>query len=164
VQLCEILKTRLPDIDVAVTGYGEIGKFPPWIADMRTMKRTDAIERGWVERYARSHATMGVYGSNMLLPMAHSGGAIQLVTPEFMHIMNHAVEFLDRRFSASNALGQIFTIPTSASLSDIAAYTLATLQRAARHLADRHGVKNPAPWVFADFPLLQVRDASGAIV
>ncbi len=164
VRLCEVLRDRLPDLDVAVTGYGEIGKFPSWIEDMRITRRTDACERGWVERYARSHATMGVYGSNMLLPMAHSGGAIQLVTPKYMHVINHATEFIDHRFSASLALGQIFTIPTSASLSDVATYTMATLQRAARTLANRHGVKNPARWVFEDFPFFKLRDANGALL
>jgi hypothetical protein len=43
--------------------------------------RTDAeTERGWCVRYARSQVVVGVHGSHMLLPSAHAGGLIEMVT------------------------------------------------------------------------------------
>jgi hypothetical protein len=163
-QLCDMIRSELPELDVAVTGYGTAGRLPPSIADLRADRRTDAIERGWVERYARSHATMGVYGSNMLLPMAHSGGAVQLVPSDMLWVMNHAIEFLNRRLSVSTALGQIFTIPTSASLSDIAMIAIATMQRVAQNLSYGIAGAAPAPWIFKEIRGLQRRNERGEIV
>ena len=161
VELCEALRVEMPGLDVAVTGYGLIGRFPDWIADMRATERTDVIERGWVERYARSHATMGVYGSNMLLPMARSAGCVQLVTTTYIHALNHAVEYIDRRFTASQALGQIFSIPTSCSLSDIATVTMTAIQRGTRSLSYGAARRPTADWIWKRTHDFRLRDAEG---
>jgi hypothetical protein len=79
VGLAECLRSEFPQVDFAVAGLGETGDFPAWIADLRLTKLNAEAERKWCERYASSHAVLGVHGSNMLLPSAHAGSVIELL-------------------------------------------------------------------------------------
>ncbi len=79
VALAKILRASFPRLDFAIAGLGEPASCPDWITDLRTLQVTDHVEREWCTRYARSHVVIGVHGSNMLLPSAHAGAALELV-------------------------------------------------------------------------------------
>lgn len=79
IDLAQDLKRVFPNIDFALIGLGNSGEFPSWIKDMRVQKIDEETERKWCERYAKSHITIGVHGSSMLLPSAHSGSIIDLM-------------------------------------------------------------------------------------
>lgn len=79
IKLANLLKKRFPQIDFAVVGFGDRGDFPKWINDMRTKEVNENIEREWCCRYANSNVIIGVHGSNMLIPSAHSGAVVELV-------------------------------------------------------------------------------------
>ncbi len=75
----EALRGLLPDLDAAVAGLGTPGGLPGWIADLRSPRPSESVERGWLGRYSDSHAVIGVHGSNMLLPSAHAGSVFELL-------------------------------------------------------------------------------------
>ncbi len=79
VLLAESLRERFKDLEFSVAGFGEAGGLPGWIKDLRTRQIDADRERTWCEQYARSHVVLGVHGSNMLLPSAHAGAAVELV-------------------------------------------------------------------------------------
>ena len=79
ISLAGQLRNNFPSLDFAVVGMGKSGEFPNWITDLRFSKIDDAVERTWCERYSRSHVVIGVHGSNMLLPSAHSGSVVELI-------------------------------------------------------------------------------------
>ncbi len=80
VKFAEHLRADLPTLDFAVAGLGGGGPLPQWIVDLRRERPDDRVEREWCERFARSHVAVGVHGSHMLLPTAHAGALVQLVT------------------------------------------------------------------------------------
>lgn len=77
--LAEQLRNKFPSLDFAVVGMGKSGDFPDWVTDLRFSKIDEAVERSWCERYSISHVVIGVHGSNMLLPSAHSGSVVELL-------------------------------------------------------------------------------------
>lgn len=77
--LFEKLRLLLPALDPAVAGIGMAGGLPDWIEDMRVSRPDAPTERAWLQRYAASHAVIGVHGSNMLLPSAHAGSLFELL-------------------------------------------------------------------------------------
>ncbi len=80
VAVAEELKHNHPDIDAAIIGLGTPQPgLPAWIDDRRTLTLDENTERAWCGRYAQSHVVIGVHGSNMLLPSAHAGAAVELV-------------------------------------------------------------------------------------
>lgn len=83
VELAEALRSELPTLNFAIAGLSE-GKddhLPTWIEDLRTSNMNDDGERFYCERYASSHVVIGLHGSNMLLPSAHSGSVVELIGP-----------------------------------------------------------------------------------
>lgn len=84
VELAEALRSEFPTLDFAVAGLSEAKDvhLPTWIEDLRTSNMNDDGERVYCERYASSHVVVGVHGSNMLLPSAHSGSVVELIGPE----------------------------------------------------------------------------------
>lgn len=66
-RLRQALHQQIPELNFAVADIGKPGALD-----------ADA-ERAWCERYAASHLVIGIHGSNMLLPSAHAGGAIELL-------------------------------------------------------------------------------------
>jgi hypothetical protein len=73
------LRREWPTLDFAVVGIGKPGGLPVWMSDLRRENLDTATEREWCERYAASHVVVGVHGSNMLLPSAHSGSVVELI-------------------------------------------------------------------------------------
>lgn len=83
--LAEALRRDWPALDFAVAGLSEFSRgegLPAWVEDLRLAEAGETEERLWCERYAASHVVVGVHGSNMLLPSAHSGGVVELIGPE----------------------------------------------------------------------------------
>lgn len=78
----EALRREMPSLDFALAGVGRPGGLPAWVSDMRRTEPSAATEREWCGRYAASHLVVGVHGSNMLLPSAHAGGAVELIGHE----------------------------------------------------------------------------------
>ncbi len=73
------IRKVFPQVDFAVAGIGDPGDMTEGILDLRTRIPDDAMEKAWVERYAKSHIVVGVHGSNMLLPSAHAGAVLEFV-------------------------------------------------------------------------------------
>ncbi len=83
--LAEALRQDCPALDFAVVGLADTAKhenLPPWVEDLRRSRMDAGDERRWCARYAASHVVVGVHGSNMLLPTAHAGSLIELISPE----------------------------------------------------------------------------------
>lgn len=131
-RLLRALRGEMPDLDVAVTGYGRTGKFDEWIHDMRIQTHDTETERQWVRRYGQSHVVFGVHGSNMLLPAAHAYSSVEIADPT--HHQYGAWEWVNR-MTAQEALLRYSGAPRSASLSDIATTLLVRLRRAQRSIA-----------------------------
>lgn len=83
--LAEALRRDWPALDFAVAGLSEAGRngiFPSWVKDLRRSTVDGAVERLWCARYAASHVVVGVHGSNMLLPTAHAGSLVELISSD----------------------------------------------------------------------------------
>lgn len=73
------LREQVSTLDFAVAGIAESGGLPDRITDLRIESPSDADERHLCERYAKSSVVVGIHGSNMILPSAHAGAAVELV-------------------------------------------------------------------------------------
>lgn len=79
IALAESLRVAFPKVSFRVIGPGTPGDLPEWIGDERAGVIDEGTERRWCELYAASHLTIGIHGSNMLLPSAHAGAVLELV-------------------------------------------------------------------------------------
>jgi hypothetical protein len=125
IRLSDELRRVFPNLDFAVAGLGQSGNLPGWIKDMRTLNVDDAQEKKWCERYARSHIVVGVHGSNMLLPSAHSGAVVELMPLDRWGNMLQDLLLADkpcRENLFSNRL-----VPISVSPGEIAAVIISLL-------------------------------------
>jgi hypothetical protein len=98
--LAEALRCDWPALDFAIAGLSEAGKgegLPAWVTDLRRPAVDEAAERLWCQRYAASHVVVGVHGSNMLLPSAHAGSAVELIGPERWGNFTQDILFRDTR-------------------------------------------------------------------
>ena len=76
------LRRDLPYATFTVAGFGTKTSFPSWIEDQRTDAFTEDIERRTCVIYSQSRLVIGVHGSNMLLPSAHAGMTLDLVSDD----------------------------------------------------------------------------------
>ncbi len=79
-KLFETLRDSLPKVRFTVAGFGKEESFPAWIDDQRIEQSTDETERALCQVYAESRVVFGPHGSNMLLPTAHAGMAVILMS------------------------------------------------------------------------------------
>jgi hypothetical protein len=92
------IRRELPQATFNVVGLGEPGGTPSGVNDLRSMRMNTDLERDWCRAYARSHAVIGVHGSNMLLPTAHAAGCIEIL-PHDRHgnmVQDIVVRYRDR--------------------------------------------------------------------
>lgn len=73
------IRKALPEARFNVVGLGRPGGMPAGVEDLRTKRMDLATEQAWCKAYARSHAVIGVHGSNMLLPTAHAAGCVEIL-------------------------------------------------------------------------------------
>ena len=73
------LRTKLPHARYTVVGLGTQTVFPSWIEDLRVKEISADMERTMCQVYSESKVIIGVHGSNMLLPSAHSGMTVDLM-------------------------------------------------------------------------------------
>ncbi len=126
VKLAEFLRGELPALDFAVVGLGKAADLPDWISDLRLTKINDETERRWCGRYAGSHIVIGVHGSNMLLPSAHSGGVIELIGEERQG--NFLQDILFRRSDPREMFFRYRFVPHSTAPEDLARLALIMLR------------------------------------
>ncbi|MBP8822104.1 MAG: hypothetical protein KBH07_00500 [Flavobacteriales bacterium] len=73
------IRRLVPQARFAVVGLGRPGGMPPDVVDLRTLKMDTQTELAWCRQYASSQVVVGVHGSNMLLPTAHSAGCVEIL-------------------------------------------------------------------------------------
>jgi len=112
------LRGEFPLLDFAVAGIGKASGLPDWISDLRLTKLDVKAERAWCERYAESHLVIGVHGSNMLLPSAHAGGVIELISEERWG--NFLQDILFRRSDSREMFFRYRFAPHSTTPEDLA--------------------------------------------
>jgi hypothetical protein len=62
-----------------IAGLGKSGRFPVFVDDRRVTSFNDNSEKELCRLYSQSILTIGLHGSSMLLPSAHSGMAVSLL-------------------------------------------------------------------------------------
>lgn len=73
------LRKTFPDAKYTVVGFGKYKHFPSWI-DNQIVHSFDAnVEKKLCQVYSESRIVIGIHGSNMLLPSAHSDMTIDLM-------------------------------------------------------------------------------------
>jgi hypothetical protein len=79
IRLFKKIKAKIPQATFTVVGLGKKTNFPEWIEDLRVDNYDEKIERDLCKIYSQSCLVIGVHGSNLLLPSAHAGMAIDLM-------------------------------------------------------------------------------------
>jgi len=125
INLAETLRIEFPKLDFTVVGIGKTGHFPEWIRDLRQIALDDSIERAWCERYACSHAVIGVHGSNMLLPSALAGAVVELIPSDRWG--NVLQDLLFRQDDVREAAFRCRILPITASVRDVASTVISML-------------------------------------
>ena len=118
-KLFEAIKNIIPTVKFKIIGQGNSYDFSNDIEDMRVIDISTQLEKDWCENYAKSHVVIGIHGSNMLLPSAHSRSTIVLnPSDRFGNIFqdNLSCEPDPRMYAFRNRC-----IPCSTSVSEIAA-------------------------------------------
>lgn len=73
------IRRSVPEARFSVVGLGKPARMPHGVEDLRTMKMDVETELQWCRAYAESQVTVGVHGSNMLLPTAHAAGCVEIL-------------------------------------------------------------------------------------
>lgn len=79
-KLFENIRSRDSSTKFAVVGLGKTTQFPGWVEDFRVDRFDEKIEKEVCQIYSKSRVVVGVHGSNMLLPSAHAGITVSLVS------------------------------------------------------------------------------------
>ena len=95
----EGIKKDLPEAIIYVAGIGTTGSFDGYAIDKRKNSIDKETEVEWCRLYASSHVVMGVHGSNMLLPSAHSAGCVEVLPPDRFgnYAEDLSIRYNDRR-------------------------------------------------------------------
>lgn len=140
-ELAGNLRQHLPDLDFAVAGIGQHGRFPEWITDLRVSSMTDEMEKTWCHRYARSHVVVGIHGSNMLLPSAHAGGVVELMPPKrWVSLLQDLL--LTKPYDARDVAFRHRVVPSETSVNEIA-HVISSLIKDYPFAAIRYN----SPWI-----------------
>jgi hypothetical protein len=118
IAFAEHLRKRVDRLDFAVAGIGGTGQFPSWIQDLRSTDLDVDRERQWCLRYANSHVVVGIHGSNMLLPSAHAGAAVDLMPAD--RWSNMLQDLLPRVSDPREALYANRLVPSSIRAPELA--------------------------------------------
>jgi hypothetical protein len=113
------LRERFPDMTFVVAGVAKPGGLPERITDLRTPAPDEATERRLCQQYAGSTVVVGVHGSNMLLPSAHAGAAVELLSNRRWG--NVLQDLVVRSEDAYDALYTTRLLPIGTAPDDLAA-------------------------------------------
>ncbi len=72
ITLFEEIRKAVPKAIFSISGFGDGGKFPSWIADKRIIQSNAENEITLCREYAKSDLVIGMHGSSLLLPSAHA--------------------------------------------------------------------------------------------
>ena len=73
------VRKQIPQARFTVVGLSAPSGMPDHVEDLRTMKMDPRTELAWCRAYAKSQVTVGVHGSNMILPTAHAAGCVEIL-------------------------------------------------------------------------------------
>ncbi len=73
------MKKQRSDVKFVITGFGKKTFSDGSVEDRRVGVINDTIEHEWCECYSQSHISIGVHGSNMLIPTMLSAGFIEIL-------------------------------------------------------------------------------------
>lgn len=113
------LRERFPELRFVVAGVAEPGELPERITDLRIPAPDEAAERRLCRQYAQSTVVVGVHGSNMLLPSAHAGAAVELLSQRRWG--NVLQDLVVRSEDAYEALYTTRLLPIGTAPDDLAA-------------------------------------------
>lgn len=100
-----------------VAGLGTFGTFPSYIEDHRVTKFDQETEKTLCRIYAESILVIGVHGSSMLLPSAHSGMTLSMMPSRRWG--NYAEDILYSEQDVRLASFQKRIVPLNLSISDL---------------------------------------------
>lgn len=122
----KLLKRKLgTQFKYSVAGLGQSGRFPSFINDHRVSVFTEESEKQLCRIYAESALVIGIHGSGMLLPSAHSGMTISLMPSKRWG--NFEEDILLTEKDARLALFQKRIVPLNMCISDICDMTVEML-------------------------------------
>ncbi len=127
-----------PSLELNVIGFGNSGRLPDHVRDLRRVTIDAAEEKAWCEHFARSHVVIGVHGSNMLLPSAHAALTIDLMPVNRWG--NLAQDYLVPRIDPVDALLRFRSIPVTTTPEEAADICVQAIRRlpASRKVASVH--------------------------
>ncbi|HEX7017311.1 MAG TPA: hypothetical protein VF209_00155 [Patescibacteria group bacterium] len=129
-RLFSLLKKQLPEYTFTVAGLGTSTAFPKWIDDQRVESFTPSREKKLCQVYANSQLVIGVHGSSMLLPTAHSHMFIDLLPSD--RVGNFAQDVLFQlKPEDSDPRLQAFKyrfLPISLSVAEVAQLSLSMVR------------------------------------
>lgn len=135
--LCAALRAGLPDVDIAVAGFGRTGTMPDGVADLRVGAGGRVDEHAWLRRYAASHVVCGVHGSGMLLPSAHAGAFVELMPPDKWRHIGATYEFVARK-TPMHVLRHSRHVPVSIRVDELATAVTALARGVQATALNRH--------------------------
>jgi hypothetical protein len=120
------LRQKFPSARFTVIGLGSATDFPDWIDDCRVKKFDVETERQACQIYADSRLLFGVHGSNMLLPSAHAGMTIDLMSID--RLANITQDILYQEPNPRVASFRYRYLPISTNTSELSDIALSMLQ------------------------------------
>jgi hypothetical protein len=102
---------------MAIAGLGSFGRYPSYIEDHRIKSFDNASEKNLCTLYSQSVLVIGVHGSSMLLPTAHSGMSVSLMPSKRWG--NFAEDILFREKDIRLASFQKRILPLNLSIFDL---------------------------------------------
>jgi transcription elongation factor Elf1 len=94
-----LLYTKNKKFKYTVVGFGKDFSFPKWIEDKRTNNFSKKTEENLCKVYAESKIVIGVHGSNMLLPSAHSDMVLDLMPDDRLGNFSQDIIYETKRLS-----------------------------------------------------------------
>ncbi len=119
------LRTQFPLARFTVVGLGNKTHFPDWIEDCRVKKFDVETERTACQIYADSRLIVGIHGSNMLLPSAHAGMTIDLLSED--RLGNIAQDILYQEADPRLASFRYRYLPISINISELSKFAASML-------------------------------------
>jgi hypothetical protein len=132
------LRRQFPAALFTIAGLGSSTRFPEWIDDRRVPKFDRDTERATCQIYAQSRLIVGVHGSNMLLPSAHAGMTIDLLSADRLGNITQDILYQESDPRLAAFRYRYLTFQTSiAELAQVGASMLLDYRAVERFMRDR---------------------------